>query len=235
MHWLPLAQWRSFCSLGTGKRAETSHKPAWLSEVEACNGSRYGENLSEALLEQLRLVHDVIAIDDTILNYALGLSVMMEDIVWDRAKGELRIVGKRHLAIDAEALCRHLDALVGPQVAEVIMRNHEFRLGKEDAERHRKEKPNASMEEIIEAVKETDLLSGVGLTKFTVQTDQSVLIEVSNPCVKETAGAAKSLLFGYWSGVLSCLFGKEYDAVDVKFNESTKVLSARLVSRGLAV
>ncbi len=159
----------------------------------------------------------------------------MEDIVWDRAKGELLIVGKRHLALDAEALCRHLDELVGPPVAEVIMRNHEVRMGKEDAERHRKEKPDAPLEEIIAAVRESDLLSGVGLTKYTVQGDQSVLVEISNPCVKETAGAAKSLLFGYCSGVFSYLFGKEYDEVDVKFNKSSNVLSARLVPRGLDV
>jgi hypothetical protein len=159
----------------------------------------------------------------------------MEDIVWDRAKGELRIVGKRHVALDAEALCRHLDDLVGTPVAEVIVRNHEVRLGKEDAERHRKEKPDASVEEIIATVRESDLLSGIGLTKFTVQGDQSVLVEISNPCVNETAGAAKSLLFGYYSGVFSFLFGKEYDEVDAKFNKSSNVLSARLVPRSVEV
>jgi hypothetical protein len=159
----------------------------------------------------------------------------MEDIVWDRAKGELRIVRKRHVALDAEAMCRHLDELVGTPVAEVIMRNHEVRLGKEDAERHRKEKPNASVEEIITVVAESDLLSGIGLTKYTVQGDQSVLVEISNPCVKETVGAAKSLLFGYCSGIFSILFGKEYDEADVKFNKSSNVLSGRLVPRGVDV
>lgn len=163
------------------------------------------------------------------------VDIIMEDIVWDRAKGELQIVGKRHVALDAEALCRHLDDLVGMPVAEVIVRNHEVRLGKEDAERHRKEKPDASVEEIIATVRESDLLSGIGLTKFTVQGDQSVLVEISNPCVNETAGAAKSLLFGYYSGVFSFLFGKEYDEVDVKFNKSSNVLSARLVPRGVEV
>jgi hypothetical protein len=155
----------------------------------------------------------------------------VEDIVWDRAKGELRIVGKRHVALDAEALCRHLDGLVGSSVAEVIIRNHEFRLGKEDAEEHRRDNPKATIEDIIEMVKETDLLSGVGVTKYTLDPDHSVSIEIANPCVKEATGAAKSLLFSYWSGILSHLFGKTYEANDVYFNESKNVLSARLVPR----
>src|SRR3989304_5928633 len=60
-----------------------------------------------------------------------------KEIVWDKAKGELRILGKRHTALDAQALCDHLDSLVGPTVAEVIMDNHERRLGKEEAEPQR--------------------------------------------------------------------------------------------------
>jgi hypothetical protein len=160
---------------------------------------------------------------------------MVETPEWDRAKGELRILGKRHLALDAEALCRHLDALVGQSVAEVIIGNHESRLGKEDAERFRRGKPNASIEEIIETISETDLLSGVGLTKVTIQgSGESVSVEISNPYVKETTGAAKSLLFEYWSGVFSYLFGKEYDSKGVYFNESTNVLTTRLVPRGRA-
>jgi hypothetical protein len=156
----------------------------------------------------------------------------MEDIVWDEVKGELRIVGKRHVALDAEALCKHLDALVGQPVAEVIMKNHEFRLGKEDAEKHRRERPNASLEEMIENLKKSDLLSGIGVTKYIVQPDKSVMVEVWNPCVKEPAGASKSLLFGYWSGMFSYFFGKEYEASDVHFNESKNILSGRLIPRG---
>jgi hypothetical protein len=156
---------------------------------------------------------------------------MVENLVWDRAKGELRILGHRRMAMDAEALCRHLDSLVGRTVAEVIINNHELRLGKEDAESSRREKPNASADELIDNLNESDLLSGVGLTKFTVNSDKSVLVEISNPCVNETTGAAKSLLFSYYCGVFSVLFGKEYDAKDVRFNESSNVLSGRLVPR----
>ena len=49
---------------------------------------------------------------------------MVEDIVWNRAKGELYILGKRHVAIDVESLCEHIDALTGRPVAEVIINNH---------------------------------------------------------------------------------------------------------------
>ena len=68
---------------------------------------------------------------------------------------------------------------------------------------------------------------------MTVQgSGESVSVEISNPCVKKTAGAGKSLLFGYWSGVISYLFNKEYDPKNVQFDESTSVLSARIVPRG---
>jgi hypothetical protein len=157
---------------------------------------------------------------------------MVDDVVLDRAKGELRILGERNMALNVEALCRHLDGLVGQSVAEVIIRNHEFRLGKEDAERRGKETANSSTEEIIEYFKENDVLSGAGVTKCTVQPDKTVLVEISNPCVKETTGAAKSLLFGYWSGVLSQLFGKEYDTTQVHFNESKDIMSALIAPRG---
>lgn len=155
----------------------------------------------------------------------------MDDIVIDRAKGELRILGKKLVAVDAEALCRHLDTLVGLPVAEVIIRNHELRLGKEDAERYRKENPNASLEQILDRVKTSDRLSGFGLTEFTVKPDKSILVEIGNPCVKETTGAGSALLFGYCCGLFSYFFGKEYDAVNVRFNEPKNVLSARLIPR----
>lgn len=157
---------------------------------------------------------------------------MAEEVVVDKAKGELRILGQRNMALNVEALCKHLDALVGQSVAEVIIRNHEFRLGKEDAERRRKEKASASTEEIIEYFKQNDAVSGAGVTKCTVHPDKSALVEISNPCVKETTGAAKSLLFGYWCGVLSQLFGKDYDTAQVHFNEPKHTLSALLVPRG---
>jgi hypothetical protein len=128
-------------------------------------------------------------------------------------------------------LCKHLDILVGQTLAEVIIKNHEFRLGKEDAERHRRESANASTEQIIEFFKENDLASGVGVTKCTVEPDKSVLVEISNPCVKQTSGAAKALLFGYWSGAISTLFGKEYDTTEVQFNESKNVISALIAPR----
>ena len=158
---------------------------------------------------------------------------MNEDPLWDSAKGELRILGRRYVALDVESLCRHLDSLVGPSVAEVIMRNHELRLGKEDAEEFRREKPNASIDDIIETIKATDRMSGVGITKITLldTSGERVSVEVSNPCVMETTGAAKSLLFGYWCGVLSFLFGKEFDAEDVSYNEKENILSGKIVVR----
>ena len=65
-----------------------------------------------------------------------------------------KILGRRHVAVDIEALCEHVDLLVGPQVAEVIMNHHLIRLGKEDAEFVRKQNPNATPAEIVERLAE---------------------------------------------------------------------------------
>ena len=110
-----------------------------------------------------------------------------DDIVWDKSKGELRILGKRHTALDAQALCDHMDSLVGPTVAEVIIDNHERRLGKEDAARFRQEQPQATFREIIDLIIETDLLSGAGVTKITIPEEMSggaILVEIGNPSVR---------------------------------------------------
>ncbi len=62
----------------------------------------------------------------------MGERATAEGPVWDREKGELRILGRRQTAFDAQALCEYLDSLVGVQVGEVIMSNLESRSGKQD-------------------------------------------------------------------------------------------------------
>ena len=66
-------------------------------------------------------------------------------VVLDREKGELRILGIRRTAINAQAICDHLDTLVGVQVSEVIMHNLEFRLGKLEGARIRLESPQTNL------------------------------------------------------------------------------------------
>ncbi len=89
---------------------------------------------------------------------------MSDSAVWGKAKGELRMLGQRHAAINVEALCRHLDALAGVKVAEVILNNHQVRLGREDASGIRKERPKATVREFTDALIEADSLSGLGIT-----------------------------------------------------------------------
>ncbi len=76
-------------------------------------------------------------------------------LTYDETKGELRIDGRRYAAIDMQNMCRHLDSLVGPKLAETIMNNHERRLGAEDAERIRELNPNAKIEAIIRVLTKT--------------------------------------------------------------------------------
>ncbi len=159
----------------------------------------------------------------------------MNEAVWDREKGRLTILEHRHVAMDAQALCEHLDSLVGSQVAEVIMNNHEFRLGKEDAERLRRQNPQTSLQEIIDHLLEADLLSGVGVVKVRLTPDLSNLteatVEVSEPCVKGIEGASKAFISSYWCGVLSVLFGGAFEATDVNYREDENKLKYRMVRR----
>ncbi len=158
---------------------------------------------------------------------------MSEDAVWDTAKGELRILGQRHTAIDAQTLCDHLDSLVGVQVAEVIMHNLEFHLGKSDAARLRAGRPQATITELVENLVKSDRLSGTGITKVTLpeNPENPILIEVSNPSVKRTTGAAKSFLFSWWAGTLTALIDREFDVKYVAYDEEKNLLKCQIVRR----
>jgi hypothetical protein len=158
---------------------------------------------------------------------------LSEDAVWDTEKGELRILGKRHTAIDAQTLCSHLDSLVGVQVAEVIMHNLEFRLGKLDAARLKPERPQAPLNELVEHLAKTDRLSGIGVTKVTLAEDpqKPIHIEVANPNVKGTTGAARAFLFSWWAGALTALLDKEFDVKYVAYDETKNLLKGQIAVR----
>lgn len=158
---------------------------------------------------------------------------MSEDAVWDTEKGELRILGQRHVAIDAQTLCSHLDSLVGTQVAEVIMHNLEFRTGKLDAARLKASKPNAPLPELIEHLSKSDRLSGAGVTKVTLPDapEDSIRCEVSNPGVKGVTGASKAFIFSWWAGALTALVDKEFDVKNVAYDERNNVLSGVIARR----
>lgn len=158
---------------------------------------------------------------------------MDEDPVWDKAKGELRIWGRRHTAVDAQALCEHLDSLVGEKVAETIMHNLESRLGKEDVRRTREERPQASVSEVLDLLIKSDLLSGAGVTKVVLPENETgdISLEVANPSVRGSSGAAKAFLFSWWSGALTALLGRDLDVADVAYDEGKNLLRGRLVQR----
>jgi len=155
---------------------------------------------------------------------------LVDDFVLDRAKGELRILGRRNAVIDVEALCQHLDGLVGVQVAEVILDNHEVRLGREDAARLRKDKPQAGIRELVDELSHLDLVSGMGVTRAMLPEGLvgDVTLEVSNPILTATRGAAKALIFSYWRGALSFLLGKEKVVKDLTYDDGMNVLRCQI-------
>ena len=159
---------------------------------------------------------------------------MSEDTFWDTENGVLRIGGQRHTAIDAQTLCNHLDTLVGPKVAEVIIHNLEFRLGKLDATRFRNEKPQTTLRELVEYLAKTDRLSGLGITNVTfLENEKSdpIQIEIANPSVKGSTGAAKQFAFSWWAGVMTTLLDKQMEPKDIFYDREKDVISCRLVPR----
>jgi hypothetical protein len=157
----------------------------------------------------------------------------LSELFSDKKTGELRILGQRHVAIDVEALCRHLDTCVGAKVAEVIMNNHENRKGREDTEEFRRENPQAKVPEIVALLAAEDRISGLGITRVNLPAvgSEPVFVEIENPAVTRTEGAAKALAFSYWAGALSLLFGREFEVADVTYDQSTNKLRGRLVPR----
>jgi hypothetical protein len=157
----------------------------------------------------------------------------VEGPVWDRKNGELRILGRRETAIDAQALCDYLDSLVGVQVGEVIMNNLESRSGKQDGALLRKEKPELTIDELIRLVEEWDRMAGIGATKVTMpqKGPGPILVEVSNPSVKGSEGAAKAFLFSWWTGVLTSFLGKTLEYRNVVYDRETNMMKCEIVPR----
>ena len=137
------------------------------------------------------------------------------------------------MVMDMDALCNHLDSLVGVKVAEVIIGNLEIREGREEAELFRRENPRANVEEIITLFIRYDALTGVGITKITFpkQTGNPILVEIANPYVKKRTGSSKMLLFSWWCGVLSTLLDRHLDIQSVIYDERSDVVRSMLVSR----
>jgi hypothetical protein len=155
------------------------------------------------------------------------------DMVLDREKAELRYLGRRHAAVDAQSLCDYLDSLVGIVVAEVIMSNLETRLGKEDGKRLREINPKATVDELVQELVRGDLLTGIGATKTSLPKDPNdpIKIEIWNPIVKGLRGASKSFLFSYWCGALASLFDHEFEVQAVNYDEKANIMRGNIVRR----
>ncbi len=157
----------------------------------------------------------------------------MNETSWDKDRGRILILGRRHLAIDAQALCEHVDSLVGSKICEVILNQHEFLLGKEDVVRILQERPTATPQEVIEAISESGRLSGVGITAVSTPPDLNgpVIVEILDPVVKGTSGGAKVLLAAYWCGAISQLFGKPYATKQANYDEARNAMKYYLETR----
>jgi len=153
----------------------------------------------------------------------------------DEKRGEVKLLGQRQMVIDMDALCSHLDTLVGSQVAEVIIKNLELQEGKKEAERFLRKHPDAKVEEFIDLMRRYDALSGVGITsvRFPENQDGLIFIEISNPYIKRTTGSSKSLLFSWWCGGLSGILHRELDLQSITYDASSDVLKCQITPRAI--
>ena len=155
------------------------------------------------------------------------------DIEFDEKRGEIRLLSLRQMIMNMEALCNHLDALVGNQVAEVIIKNLELQEGKEEANRFLENHPNSRVEEFLKLMVKYDALSGVGITsvKLPENPEEPILIEISNPYIKKTVGSSKSLLFSWWCGALSAVLHRDLDLESITYDEAADVLKCTIAPR----
>jgi len=126
--------------------------------------------------------------------------------------------------------------LCGSKVAEVIIHQHEYGLGMEDAEGYRRAKPNATIQEIVKVVEEEHLVSGFGVTEVRLPNDASRLVQpipvkIFNPCVKTTSGAGKAILTAYWCGVMAFLLRRPLEAGPLTYDRTENSIKFDIVVR----
>jgi hypothetical protein len=149
----------------------------------------------------------------------------------DPEKGELRILNRRFALVDISAFCQRWDTLVGRKVAGVQMKSLEYHLGEEDAKAIMRNMPNATPEEIIGYLQETDRISGVGVTKVTRTSEQLIRIEIYNPVVAATEGAAAFFASGWWCGAIDTVLKGRFDVRDTVHDEEKRLLGFNLAAR----
>lgn len=148
----------------------------------------------------------------------------------EKESGILRVLGQRRLAIDVRTLCDHLDLLVGSKVAEVIISNTAFALGKEDVSRAVKDRSDSTVLEMVELFAQDQRLSGAGVCKVSFRSEKSVDLEIFNPILKPTSGSSKAMLVSRWCGALSELLNEKMIAEKVEYDEVSDVLKCRIVA-----
>lgn len=159
---------------------------------------------------------------------------MSSGVELDETKGELKLQGRRYMLMSMDALCNHLDTLVGSKVAEVIIKKLEFEEGREEAKRFYRDHP-AKIEEFINHMIRYDSLTGVGITsvKLSNNPGPNAVIQISNPYIKKTEGSSKSLLFSWWCGALSSALNRELDVESISYDATNDILTCTLSCRAI--
>jgi hypothetical protein len=160
-----------------------------------------------------------------------GFDSFSLDLSQDHEEGEVRILDRRFAVVDIAAFCQRWDALVGRQVAGVQMKSLEYHLGVEDAEAIMRKAPSATTEQIITYLQETDRMSGVGVTKVSRTGPDLIQIEIYNPVVAGTEGAAAFFASGWWCGAMDKVLKGRFDVRDTIYDKEKNVLKFNLTAR----
>jgi len=86
---------------------------------------------------------------------------------------------------------------------------------------------------MIDLLVKYDSVSGIGVTKVTLPKDDQdrIIVQISNPSVKGTAGAAKAFLFSWWCGALTTLLNRNLEIEDVTYDDEENIMRCKIVSR----
>jgi hypothetical protein len=153
------------------------------------------------------------------------------DLLHDPEKGQVQILDKRFAVVDIAAFCQRWDDLVGRKVAGVQMKSLEHHLGVDDAEAIMRNTPDATAEQLITYLQETDRISGVGVTNVTRTGDELFHIEIQNPVVAGTEGAAAFFASGWWCGAMDTVMKRRFDVTDPTYDKEKNVLKFNLTAR----
>jgi arabinogalactan endo-1,4-beta-galactosidase len=115
------------------------------------------------------------------------------------------------------------------------MKYLEFNRGKQEASKVALEGQGSPIVDLVKEIIKINRLTGMGITELSLPNNSNgtgtYIVEVQNPIVKKTEGAAGMFLISYWAGALSSLIGKQLEIKTINYDKSRDVMVGELATR----